>query len=84
MKYSSVTTRRLGDGERALKRPFPTTDNKNELRAYRDEIHAGIAALQSLDNLGSEQANQAAWDDMLELQKRYSQVVEKINELKSQ
>lgn len=82
MKYSPVTTRRLGDGERALKRSFPTTDNKNELIAYRDELHAGIAALQSLDDLGSEQANQAAWDDMLELQKRYDQAVDRIKELK--
>jgi hypothetical protein len=67
-KYSPVTSRRLGDGQRAILLEMPKDDIRALVR-YRDELHAGIAALQSLDDLGSEQANQAAWDDMLELQK---------------
>jgi len=82
MKYSSVTTRRLGDGQRALKLEVPTSEDLHALRQYRDELHAGIAALQSLDDLGNEQANQDAWNDMLELQRRYTNVVTKIKELK--
>lgn len=82
MKHSAVTTRRLNDGATALALPVETLPSTlGGLETMRDQLHDGIAALQSLDDLGSEDANQAAWDDMLALQSRYGRVVARIAEL---
>lgn len=60
--------RRLADGDRAkgLAKPKTTKEIQQQLEILSD----GIRALQSLDDLGSPEANQRAWDDMLELQRR--------------
>lgn len=79
---SAVDQRRLGDGARAKARGEELPDKLNDLISLRDELHSAICALQSLDDLGSEQANQAAWDDMTLLQKRYDKVVARIKNLK--
>lgn len=82
MKHSAVTNRRLKDGATALEipvDPLPTT--VGELEVLRGQLHDGIAALQSLDDLGSEDANRDAYDDMLALQYRYDRVVRKIEGL---
>jgi hypothetical protein len=79
---SAVDKRRLNDGARALGRGKGLPSKLSELQDLKTELHDGIAALQSLDDLGSEEANKRAWDDMLELQKRYDRVVKRIAELK--
>jgi hypothetical protein len=84
-EYSAVTRRRLNDGQQALetsKNPLP--ESIQGLTELRNQLHDGIAALQSLDDLGSEQANQQAWDDMIALQVRYDEVTTKLKELENQ
>jgi hypothetical protein len=58
-------------------------DTLDGMKVYRDELKDGLCALQSLDDLGSEGANQAAWNDMLELQRRHDLVEARIKELQS-
>lgn len=82
MKHSAITNRRLNDGQEALAAKVPKTKNLQELIDYRNQLHDGIAALQSLDDLGSEEANNAAWGDMLALQRRYDKVSKCINKFK--
>jgi hypothetical protein len=48
------------------------------------ELTDAIAAMQSLDDLGSPEANQKAWDDMLELQKRHEKLRKEIDELEAE
>ena len=50
-----------------------------EARHALEDLYDGICALQSLDDLGSEAANDAAWNDMLELDKRAKNIKEKWN-----
>lgn len=69
MRDDPRTRRRLAAGEEAKALPEPTT--ATEIRKQLDVLYDGMVALQSLDDLGSEEANQKAWDDMLALQKRY-------------
>lgn len=81
--HPARTIRRLNDGEEALSlQTKPLPDTLEKLQDLRGKLHDGIVALQSLDDLGSEDANQRAWDDMLELQSRYTQVEAKIAEHK--
>ncbi len=42
--------------------------NQAEAKVIYDELIDGVIALQSLDDLGSPEANQAAWDGMIALQ----------------
>lgn len=72
-----VTRRRLADGERALVLAagvgkFAETATRVEIEQQLEVIDDGIRALQSLDDLGSEEANRRAWADMLELQERHA------------
>ena len=78
---SAVDKRRLKDGQEALELGTDLPTDLVELGVLRAELSTGICALQSLDDLGSEEANQRAWNDMLELQKRYQRVVKKIKKL---
>jgi len=78
---SAVDKRRLKDGQEALELGPGLPTDLGELQTLRDQLHDGIAALQSTDDLGSEAENQAVWNDMLELQKRYDRVVKKIKKL---
>ena len=79
--FSEVTARRLRDGERALRLEFNTEVDLEKLIDYRNYLHEGMAALQSLDDLGSEEDNHKAWADMLELERRHSVVETKIKHL---
>jgi hypothetical protein len=82
MKYSEVTTRRLNDGATSIGLQVePLPDTLEALASLRDQLYNGMVALQSLDDLGSEDANQAAYDDMLVLQYRYDRVVSRILEI---
>lgn len=67
--------RRLRDGASALREPtnYEAMSIK-ELRALRERLGDGARALQSMDDLGSPEANQRAWADMQELMKRLAAV----------
>ena len=75
---SARDRRRLNDGDEALGLGTKLPTKLRDLETLRDELHDGIVALQSLDDLGSDEDNQRAWNDMLELQKRYDLVSVKI------
>lgn len=77
---SSVDRRRLRDGARAKELREPQT--RAELEATLAELHAGIAALQSTDDLGTDEANDACWKDMLELERRYKDYSERLKNWK--
>lgn len=79
---SARDRRRLNDGDEALGLGTNLPTNLRDLETVRGELHDGIVALQSLDDLGSDEDNQRAWNDMLELQKRYDRVDKRIKELK--
>jgi hypothetical protein len=68
--------RRLACGAEALALPEPETIG--EIRAQLKILHMGICALQSMDDLGSNQANAAAWADMLTLQEKHARLKAKI------
>lgn len=70
---SVVDKRRLEKGAAAFALPEPTTEQ--ELKDTIGVLHDAIAALQSLDDLGSDQANQQAWDDQLLLYQKYARLV---------
>lgn len=69
-----VTRRRLADGKRALDLLGVEPRAASELDQQLDTLRQGIVALQSLDDLGSEEANKKAWKDMEALQKRYNEL----------
>ena len=75
-----VDQRLLNDGARAMALTEPKT--LKEMEEQLRIIYDGALALQSMDNLGSPEANQQAWDDMLELQRRAEALSKKIEELK--
>ena len=73
---------RLRDGERAIQvisGPEPTT--LDGLVAQLDIVMTGAIALQSTDDLGSPEANDAAWKNMLHLQERADDLRKKIARL---
>jgi hypothetical protein len=76
---SKIDERRLRDGAEAMALPAPRT--LDEARNYVSVLHDGMVALQSLDDLGSEDANRRAWDDMLELERRSEAVKLRFPEL---
>jgi len=71
-----VTKRRLADGDRALALPEPTT--KQEIAEQLVVIWDGMLALQSLDDLGSEEANNKAYANLNTLQGHYDQLKAKL------
>ena len=72
--------RRLNDGARAMSLPEPK--NLKEMEEQLGVIEDGALALQSMDDLGSPEANDKAWNDMLKLQKRAEALRAKIKKLK--
>lgn len=78
---SQFDRRRLNDGARAmgLNQPKTLAEMEEQLRVIGD----GALAMQSLDDLGSPEANKKAWDDMIELQARYDALEKKIKEIKN-
>lgn len=62
----------------------PDGESLDALKRHLDDLHWAIAAAQSLDDLGSPEANKDAWDQMLALQDRYQAVSDKIKALESQ
>ncbi len=72
--------RRLNDGAGAAALREPKT--VKEIKEQIETISDGIRALQSLDDLGSKEANDAAWNQMLELQKKEDDLKKKLQALK--
>lgn len=65
------TRRRLRDGQLAMDEPTDYAGlHPLKLAKIRTTLTNGIRALQSLDDLGSEEANDKVWSDVLELQSR--------------
>ena len=54
--------------------------NRKEIEQALEEVYDGIRALQSTDDLGSEEANQRAWDDMVELGERAKALEKRLKE----
>ena len=82
MGYRTQTAR-LQDGAtaiEALRKPDP--ESLEELEALSKVVWAGALAMQSLDDLGSREANAQAWDDMNKLQERGITLDQKIQALK--
>lgn len=61
MEYSSLTRRRIQDGERAINLGEPTT--KEEIRVQIETISDGIRAIQSTDDLGPEMNKRLCEDE---------------------
>ena len=77
-------TMRLRDGAKAIKTlSEPEPETLDQLEAQLSAVMDGALALQSLDDLGSSEANEAAWSDMLRLQKRGDVLQEKIKAFKT-
>ena len=77
---SAIDQRRLRDGAHALDISSRVPETIDEVRSQLEFVHAGIAALQSLDDLGAE-ANECAERDQLELWKRMKVLDARLKEL---
>ena len=77
---SAVDQRRLRDGAHALDVSSRAPETLDEARSQLEVVHAGIAALQSLDDLG-EEANERAERDQQELWKRMKVLDERLKGL---
>ena len=77
-----VTQRRLRDGDRASGVSTTAEDlaklSLPELLALKEVVFDGAVALQSLDDLGSPEANDAAWLQCIELDKKLKAIKEEI------
>lgn len=79
---SQVDRRRLKDGAEAMALSEPQT--LEEMERTLQALWQGAVALQSTDDMGSPEANEAVWNDMLELQRRAQALEKKIKQLKEQ
>lgn len=77
---SAIDQRRLRDGARALDVSAQEATTIEEVRAQLAVVHDGLAALQSLDDLGPE-ANARAFADERELWKRYESLSARLRQL---
>lgn len=68
MKPTTIDERRLRDGAAATALPVPSS--RESALAQIETLDDAICALQSLDDLGSPEANARADEEMLLLQKR--------------
>ncbi len=76
---TKLDQRRLRDGEKAASLEEPTT--VEEIKQQLEVICDGARALQSLDDLGSPEANQDAWDQMLALEARANVLRDRLTKL---
>ena len=77
---SAIDQRRLRDGAAALAISSQAAETIDEVRRQLSTVHDGIAALQSLDDLGPE-ANAQASDDEQELWKRMKTLEQRLAQL---
>lgn len=78
---SMIDQRRLRDGAAALEASSREGKTADEIRRQIELIHDGIAALQSLDDLGPE-ANERAYQDERALWKRLKALEARLTQLK--
>lgn len=76
-RHSAITERRLRDGDRAHARIEERPAMLEEKRALLEVLGDGVAALQSLDDLGPEQ-NREAMRKMDEVLARYMELKKEI------
>lgn len=77
---SLADQRKLIDGARALEVSCKPGQTADEILRQLGAVHEGIAALQSLDDLGSE-ANAKAFRDEEELWKRMKALADRLTDL---
>ena len=77
---SAIDQRRLRDGATALEVSARQPETIDEVRQQISTVHDGIAALQSLDDLGPE-ANERAERDQQELWKRMKVLERRLKDL---
>lgn len=77
---SLIDQRRLGDSTRALELSVEPGQSADEILKQLGVVHEGIAALQSLDDLGAE-ANAKAFADEEELWRRMKILADRLTEL---
>lgn len=77
---SAIDQRRLRDGAHALDVSSRVPVTIDEARSQLEIVHAGLAALQSLDDLG-EEANARAECDQQVLWKRYEELKKHLRRL---
>jgi hypothetical protein len=75
--------RRLRDGARALASSEPSGSDVAAWRAHVEALGDAVAAMQSLDDLGSTEANNQAWSDMLALQEKWEAAKAQLRVLES-
>ncbi len=73
-----ITKRRLQDGTNALAAKKPKS--LPELRAYVEQLRDALAAMQSLDDLGSPSLNAAAMADHDEIMRRWKAAEKQLKE----
>jgi hypothetical protein len=71
-----IDQRRLEDGARAMALKDPKT--KDEVQDHLEILHTGIVALQSMQDLGSSEANRAAHEDMRILEEKQRRLKSKL------
>lgn len=79
---SRIDQRRLRDGANALAASSTAPETATEVRAQLGIVGEGIAALQSLDDLG-EEANAQAERDQQELWKRHEALTKQLKDLEA-
>jgi hypothetical protein len=80
---SAIDERRLADGARALEVSAEPKATADEILVQLGVVHVGIAARQSLDDLGPE-ANAKAHADEQELWKRMKKLTDRLTQLEGQ
>lgn len=78
-KPTKIDMRRLRNGERG--KAIILSDNIDKLEEQIDTLHDATVAMQSLDNLGSPEANQQAYEDMRALTSKCDLAEKKLNQL---
>lgn len=73
---TALDRRRMRDGESAMAASEEGLQEMDlaALKALREEVRDGCAAMQSLDDLGSKEANDAAWQTCIELEEKYKRI----------
>ena len=77
---SPVTKRRLNDGNKAIAVSADSLSSLSlvQLQRLREIVFDGALAMQSLDDLGSKEANIAAWDDCKALDAKLKRIDDEI------
>lgn len=73
---TAIDERRLRDGARAMALSEPMT--KAEVQDQLEILHTGIVSLQSMEDLGSSEANRAAHENMRILEEKQRRLKSKL------